>query len=68
MIRAMIFELDSTLVKTERLKAFSYARVAFDFVASRDDVEHGKPDLEMYLMVADQLGVSPEECLINNLD
>ncbi len=36
----------------------------FDFVASRDDVEHGKPDQEMYLMVADELGVSPEECLV----
>jgi beta-phosphoglucomutase-like phosphatase (HAD superfamily) len=36
----------------------------FDFVASRDDVEHGKPDPEMYLMVADQLSVSPKECLV----
>lgn len=36
----------------------------FDFVASRDDVENGKPDPEMYLMVANELGVSPEECLV----
>ena len=36
----------------------------FDFVASRDDVEHGKPDPEIYLLVADELGVSPEECLV----
>jgi len=36
----------------------------FDFVASRDDVEKGKPDPEMYLMVANELGVSPEECLV----
>jgi len=27
MIRAVIFELDNTLVKTERLKALSYARI-----------------------------------------
>jgi HAD superfamily hydrolase (TIGR01509 family) len=36
----------------------------FDFVASRDDVEKGKPDPEMYLMVAKELGVSPSECLV----
>ncbi|MFQ5857882.1 MAG: HAD family hydrolase [Anaerolineae bacterium] len=37
---------------------------AFDFVASRDDVECGKPDPEIYLMVARELGVPPEECLV----
>lgn len=37
---------------------------AFDFVASRDDVEHGKPDPEIYLLVARELGVSPQECLV----
>ena len=31
----------------------------FDFVASRDDVENGKPDPEIYLMVAEKLGLSP---------
>lgn len=36
----------------------------FDFVASRDGVEHGKPDPEIYLLVADELGVPPEECLV----
>lgn len=30
MIRAMIFDLDGTLVKTERLKAISYARAAIE--------------------------------------
>lgn len=37
---------------------------AFDFVASRDDVEHGKPDPEIYLLVARELGVTPAECLV----
>jgi len=37
---------------------------AFDFVASRDDVERGKPDPEIYLMVAAELDVAPEECLV----
>ena len=37
---------------------------AFEIVASRDDVEKGKPDPEMYLMVAKELSVSPSECLV----
>ncbi len=37
---------------------------AFDFVASRDDVEHGKPDPEIYQLVAAELGVQPEDCLV----
>ena len=37
---------------------------AFDFVATRDDVEHGKPDPEIYQLVANELGVEPGSCLI----
>lgn len=37
---------------------------AFDFVATRDDVEMGKPDPEIYLLVARELGVDPTECLV----
>ena len=36
----------------------------FDFVASRDDVEQGKPDPEIYLLVASALNVAPNECLV----
>jgi beta-phosphoglucomutase len=36
----------------------------FDFVASRDDVEHGKPDPEIYRLVASELNVSPRHCLV----
>jgi beta-phosphoglucomutase len=35
----------------------------FDVVVTRDDVEHGKPDPEMHLLAARELGVAPEECL-----
>ena len=35
----------------------------FDVVITREDVEHGKPDPEMHLLVARELGVGPEECL-----
>ncbi|RMF78019.1 MAG: HAD family phosphatase [Chloroflexi bacterium] len=37
---------------------------AFDFVATRDDVEHGKPDPEIYLLVSRELDVPPDECLV----
>ena len=37
---------------------------AFHMVATRDDVEHGKPDPEIYLLVARELAVSPEQCLV----
>jgi len=37
---------------------------AFNFIASRDDVENGKPDPEIYLLVAKELDVPPKECLV----
>lgn len=36
----------------------------FDFMASRDDVERGKPDPEIYLLVANEFGVNLAECLV----
>lgn len=36
----------------------------FDFLATRDDVEHGKPDPEIYRLVARELGVAPARCLV----
>jgi HAD superfamily hydrolase (TIGR01509 family) len=35
----------------------------FDVIATREDVEHGKPAPEMYLLVARELGVESGECL-----
>lgn len=37
---------------------------SFHFVATRDDVEQGKPHPEIYLLAADELSVSPNECLV----
>ena len=37
---------------------------AFDFVASRDDVNQGKPDPEIYLFVATELRIPPSDCLV----
>ncbi|MGD9092940.1 MAG: HAD-IA family hydrolase [Anaerolineales bacterium] len=125
MIRAVIFDLDGTLVQTEKLKAISYGRAVvelcpetideadpdvlrsnqwphnrlllkqarqancqlglatmshcqqvqrvlavldlvnvFDFIATRDDVEHGKPHPEIYELVSSALAIPPGECLV----
>lgn len=37
---------------------------AFDVVAARDDVLRGKPDPEIYHLVAGRLGLDPRECLV----
>lgn len=37
---------------------------AFDFIATREDVENPKPDPEIYLLVAKALDVPPRECLV----
>lgn len=36
----------------------------FDFIISGEEVEKGKPDPEMFLTVAKELGVKPEEVLV----
>ncbi len=37
---------------------------AFGFVAGREAVKNGKPDPEIYLLVAGKLGIPPEQCLV----
>lgn len=37
---------------------------AFDFIATREDVENPKPDPEIYLLVAKALGVPSTECMV----
>ena len=36
----------------------------FDAVVSAEDVHHGKPDPEVYLLAAFRLGASPERCVV----
>lgn len=51
--------------REEALRVLEILGIAdeFDVIATREDVEHGKPDPEMHLLVARELGVQPEECL-----
>jgi HAD superfamily hydrolase (TIGR01509 family) len=36
---------------------------AFEVIVSGDDVQHGKPDPEIYLLAASRLGLPPKQCL-----
>ena len=36
----------------------------FDIILAREDVEHGKPDPEIYRLAARLLDVHPQECLV----
>jgi beta-phosphoglucomutase len=37
---------------------------AFDFIATRDDVENGKPDPEIYNLISQELDIPPEQCMV----
>lgn len=49
--------------QAQRVLEILELRNAFDFVATRDDVENGKPDPEIYQLVAEELDVPVGECL-----
>ena len=51
--------------REEALRVLEILGIAdeFDVIATREDVEHGKPAPEMHLLVARELGVEPGECL-----
>lgn len=50
--------------QVERILNILDLQDAFDFVATRDDVENGKPDPEIYHLVADELQTNPKHCLV----
>lgn len=50
--------------RTNQILEILELNAAFDFVATRDDVEVGKPDPEIYQLVADELNVAPGNCLV----
>jgi len=50
--------------QVQRVLQILALETTFDFVASRDDVEFGKPNPEIYHLVAHELGVTPGECLV----
>lgn len=54
----------STCAQTQAVLEALDLTDAFDFVASKDDVEHGKPDPEIYQLVAQELAESARECLV----
>ncbi len=62
--RQMALATMSYCPQVQRVLDILNLRDQFDFVASRDDVERGKPDPEIYNLVAGELAVTPAECLV----
>jgi len=54
----------STCNQAQRVLDILNLKGDFDFVATRDDVDHGKPNPEIYTLVASQLNIPAPECLV----
>lgn len=54
----------SACEETNRVLESLGIRSEFDFIATADDITNGKPDPEVYLLVARQLRAEPSECLV----
>ncbi len=54
---------NSRCAEANRVLEILDIRSQFDFIATLDDVTNGKPDPEIYHLVAQELRMFPEECL-----
>ena len=54
----------SHLPEAQRIATIMGIFDKFDLVLTRDDVNDGKPDPEIYLLAAKKLGLRPDECLV----
>jgi beta-phosphoglucomutase len=54
----------SSCKQAQRVLTILNLTADFDFIATRDDVEHGKPDPEIYTLVASELSTPAPECLV----
>lgn len=50
--------------QTLRILEILQIKAEFDFIATREDVEHPKPDPEIYFLLARELNISPAESLV----
>ena len=49
----------------ERLdRTLAHARLSFEVTIAGDEVEHGKPAPDMFLLAAERLGLAPEACVV----
>jgi HAD superfamily hydrolase (TIGR01509 family) len=54
----------SHCLQTNRILDMLDILYEFDFIATRDDVDNGKPDPEIYELIAKQFKLESEECLV----
>jgi HAD superfamily hydrolase (TIGR01509 family) len=59
----MAIVTSSSRHNAEEHLALAGIRTRFDTILTRDDVTHGKPDPELYLLAAKRLGLHPQACM-----
>ncbi len=54
----------SARATAHRLLDVAGVRNRFDIIVSGDDVEHGKPAPDLFLLAAEHLGIAPSDCVV----
>ena len=60
----IILASSSPVCSIEENLAVANMRSFFDLIVSGEEVEHGKPAPDIFLLAAERGGVAPEECLV----
>jgi HAD superfamily hydrolase (TIGR01509 family) len=62
--RGVEIAVASSSVRERLDRTLARAGLAFETTIAGDEVEHGKPAPDMFLLAAEKLGVTPERCVV----
>jgi HAD superfamily hydrolase (TIGR01509 family) len=62
--RGVPIAVASSSVRERLARTLAHAGLAFEVTIAGDEVEHGKPAPDMFLLAASRLGVPPERCVV----
>jgi HAD superfamily hydrolase (TIGR01509 family) len=62
--RGVRIAVASSSVRARLDRTLAHAGLAFEITIAGDEVEHGKPAPDMFLLAASKLGVPPERCVV----
>ena len=62
--RGVPIAVASSSVRERLDRTLAHAGLAFEVTIAGDEVEHGKPAPDMFLLAAARLGVAPERCVV----
>jgi HAD superfamily hydrolase (TIGR01509 family) len=63
-VRGVRVGVASSSVRERLDRTLARAGLAFDVTVAGDEVEHGKPAPDMFLLAAERLGVDPARCVV----